>query len=237
MIINYNLIFTFYETHLFQCIVWFMFVSKYVHMSVITKEIQSNTSAQEVLEILKAGNQRFVNQAPQSRNLTEQVELTSTGQFPIAVVISCIDSRVPTEMVFDQGVGDIFCVRVAGNVINQDVLGSVEFACKVAGVKLIVVMGHTSCGAVKGACNDVELGNLTGLLNKIKPAISNVSNTGLAADDSRFVDEVALENVQVSLDAILNDSPVIKEMVDNHEVKCAKGMYSVQTGKVDLNFL
>ena len=141
MIINYNLIFTFYETHLFQCIVWFMFVSKYVHMSVITKEIQSNTSAQEVLEILKAGNQRFVNQAPQSRNLTEQVELTSTGQFPIAVVISCIDSRVPTEMVFDQGVGDIFCVRVAGNVINQDVLGSVEFACKVAGVKLIVVMG------------------------------------------------------------------------------------------------
>ena len=179
MIINYNLIFTFYETHLFQCIVWFMFVSKYVHMSVITKEIQSNTSAQEVLEILKAGNQRFVNQAPQSRNLTEQVELTSTGQFPIAVVISCIDSRVPTEMVFDQGVGDIFCVRVAGNVINQDVLGSVEFACKVAGVKLIVVMGHTSCGAVKGACNDVELGNLTGLLNKIKPQ-------GFSLDNSSF---------------------------------------------------
>ena len=175
-----------------------------------------------MLEILKAGNQRFVNQAPQSRNLTEQVELKSTGQFPIAFVISCIDSRVPTEMVFDQDDGDIFCVRVAGNVINQDVLWSVEFACKVAGVKLIVVMGHTSCGAVKGACNDVELGNLTGLLNKIKPAISNVSNTGLAADDSRFVDEVALENVQVSLDAILNDSPVIKEMVDNHEVKCAK---------------
>ena len=214
-----------------------MFVSKYVHMSVITKEIQSNTSAQEVLEILKAGNQRFVNQAPQSRNLTEQVELTSTGQFPIAVVISCIDSRVPTEMVFDQGVGDIFCVRVAGNVINQDVLGSVEFACKVAGVKLIVVMGHTSCGAVKGACNDVELGNLTGLLNKIKPAISIVANRGVAANDAGFVDEVALENVQVSLDTILNDSPVLKEMVDNHEVKCAKGMYSVQTGEVELNLL
>ena len=206
-------------------------------MSVITKEIQSKTSAQEVLELLKKGNQRFVNQDPKSRDLREQVNLTSTGQFPLAVVISCIDSRVPTEMVFDQGVGDIFCVRVAGNVINQDVLGSVEFACKVAGVKLIVVMGHTSCGAVKGACNNVELGNLTGLLEKIKPAISIVSNRGVAADDSRFVDEVALENVQLSLDTILHDSPVIKEMVDNHEVLCAKGMYSVQTGKVVLNLL
>jgi carbonic anhydrase len=140
-------------------------------------------------------------------------------------------------MIFDQGIGDIFCVRVAGNVINQDVLGSVEFACKVAGVKLIVVMGHTGCGAVKGACNNVELGNLTGLLNKIKPAISIVANRGVAADDSRFVDEVALENVQLSLDTILNDSPVIKEMVDSHEVLCAKGMYSVQTGKVELNLL
>ena len=206
-------------------------------MSVTTKEIQSKSSALEVLQILKEGNQRFVNQDPKSRNLLEQVNTTSTGQFPLAVVISCIDSRVPTEMVFDQGIGDIFCVRVAGNVINQDVLGSVEFACKVAGVKLIVVMGHTSCGAVKGACNDVELGNLTGLLAKIKPAISIVSNTGLAADDSRFVDQVARENVQISLDTILNDSPVLKEMVDNHEVKCAKGMYSVQTGEVELNLL
>ena len=206
-------------------------------MSGTTKEIQSKTSALEVLEILKEGNQRFVNQDPKSRNLLEQVKTTSTGQFPLAVVISCIDSRVPTEMIFDQGIGDIFCVRVAGNVINQDVLGSVEFACKVAGVKLIVVMGHTSCGAVKGACNNVELGNLTGLLDKIKPAISIVSNRGVAADDLRFVDEVALENVQLSLETILHDSPVIKEMVDNHEVLCAKGMYSVQTGEVVLNLL
>ena len=206
-------------------------------MSVTTKEIQSKSSAQEVLEILKEGNQRFVNQDPKSRNLREQVNTTSTGQFPLAVVISCIDSRVPTEMILDQGIGDIFCVRVAGNVINQDVLGSVEFACKVVGVKLIVVMGHTSCGAVKGACNNVELGNLTGLLDKIKPAISIVSNRGVAADDSRFVDEVAIENVQLSLDTILHDSPVIKEMVDNGELKCAKAMYSVQTGEVELNLL
>ena len=214
-----------------------MFVSLNFNMSVTTKEIQSETSALEVLDILKEGNQRFVNRDPKSRNLLEQVNTTSSGQFPLAVVISCIDSRVPTEMIFDQGIGDIFCVRVAGNVINQDVLGSVEFACKVAGVKLIVVMGHTSCGAVKGACNNVELGNLTGLLDKIKPAISIVSNRGVAADDSRFVDEVALENVKLSLDTILHDSPVIQEMVDNDELKCAKAIYSVKTGEVELNLM
>jgi carbonic anhydrase len=202
-----------------------------------TSESQSKLNPLDVLNILKEGNKRFVENELISRDLLTQVRETSAGQFPLAVVISCIDSRVPTEMIFDQGIGDIFCVRVAGNVINQDVLGSVEFACKVAGVKLIVVMGHTSCGAVKGACNNVELGNLTGLLDKIKPAISIVSNRGVAADDSRFVDEVAIENVQLSLDTILHDSPVIKEMVDNDELKCAKAMYSVQTGEVELNLL
>jgi len=206
-------------------------------MTTQTSDSQAKLNPSDVLDILNEGNKRFVSNSLISRDLLSQVEQTSSGQFPIAVVISCIDSRVPTEMIFDQGIGDIFCVRVAGNVINQDVLGSVEFACKVAGVKLIVVMGHTGCGAVKGACNNVELGNLTGLLNKIKPAISIVANRGVAADDSRFVDEVALENVQLSLDTILNDSPVIKEMVDSHEVLCAKGMYSVQTGKVELNLL
>jgi carbonic anhydrase len=172
-----------------------------------------------------------------SRDLLTQVRETSAGQFPIAVVISCIDSRVPTELIFDQGIGDIFCIRVAGNVISKDVLGSVEFACKIAGVKLIVVMGHTSCGAVKGACNDVELGNLTGLLNKIKPAISIVSNMEETVDKSRFVDEVALENVQISLRTILRDSPIVHEMVKNNEVECARGMYSVKTGEVELNLL
>jgi carbonic anhydrase len=165
------------------------------------------------------------------------VRETSTGQFPIAVVISCIDSRVPTELIFDQGIGDVFCIRVAGNVISKDVLGSVEFACKIAGVKLIVVMGHTSCGAVKGACNDVELGNLTGLLNKIKPAISIVSNREEVVDKSRFVDEVAFENVQISLNTILSDSPIVNDLVKNNKVKCAKGMYSVETGEVELNLL
>jgi len=200
-----------------------------------TSDSQAKLNPSEVLSILKEGNKRFVSNSLISRELLTQVRETSAGQFPIAVVISCIDSRVPTELIFDQGIGDVFCIRVAGNVISKDVLGSVEFACKIAGVKLIVVMGHTSCGAVKGACNDVELGNLTGLLNKIKPAISIVSKREEAVDKSRFVDEVALENVQISLKTILRDSPIVNEMVKNNEVECARGMYSVETGEVELN--
>lgn len=206
-------------------------------MTTQTSESQSNLNPLDVLGILKEGNKRFVQNNLMTRDLLSQVKQTSTGQFPIAVVISCIDSRVPTELIFDQGIGDVFCIRVAGNVINKDVLGSVEFACKIAGVKLIVVLGHTSCGAVKGACNEVELGNLTGLLNKIKPAISLVSNRAEAVEQSHFVDEVALENVQISLNTILRDSPIVNEMVKNNEVQCAKGMYSVKTGEVSLNLL
>jgi len=212
-------------------------IQNYKIMITQTSESQSKLNPLDVLNILKEGNQRFVQNNLMSRNLLSQVEKTSSGQFPIAVVISCIDSRVPTEMIFDQGIGDIFCVRVAGNVINQDVLGSVEFACKIAGAKLIVVMGHTRCGAVKGACNEVELGNLTGLLKKIKPAISIVSERVNSVDMTHFVDEVAYENVQTSLTAIINDSPIINEMIENNEVKCARGMYSVETGKVELNLL
>ena len=206
-------------------------------MTTQTSESQSSLSPAEVLTMLNEGNQRFVQNKLISRDLLNQVKKTSSGQFPFAVVVSCIDSRVPTEMIFDQGIGDVFCIRVAGNVINQDILGSIEFACKVAGVKLIVVMGHTSCGAVKGACNEVELGNLTGLLDKIKPAISIVSSRVKSVEKSRFVDEVALENVQISLNTILTESSVIKEMVMNNEVKCAKGMYSVDTGEVELHLL
>jgi len=206
-------------------------------MTTQTAESQATLNPLDVLGILKEGNKRFVQNNLVSRDLLSQVKQTSTGQFPIAVVISCIDSRVPTELIFDQGIGDVFCIRIAGNVINQDVLGSVEFACKIAGVKLIVVMGHTSCGAVKGACNEVELGNLTGLLNKIKPAISLVTNREEAVDQSRFVDEVAFENVQISLNTILSDSPIVNEMVKNNEVQCAKAMYSVDTGEVQLNLL
>jgi len=206
-------------------------------MTIQTAESQSDLIPEEIISILKEGNKRFVNKRLTDRDLMEQVIGTSSGQFPFAVVISCIDSRVPPEIIFDQGIGDIFSIRVAGNVINKDVLGSVEFACKIAGVKLIVVMGHTSCGAVKGACNEVELGNLTGLLKKIKPAIESVSGREIEVDKSDFIDEVAYENVQISLNTILNDSIIINEMVDNNEVKCAEGMYSVETGEVELNLL
>lgn len=202
-----------------------------------TAESQSDLLPEEIISILKEGNKRFVNRRLVDRDLMEQVMKTSSGQFPFAVVISCIDSRVPPEIIFDQGIGDIFSIRVAGNVINKDVLGSVEFACKIAGVKLIVVMGHTSCGAVKGACNEVELGNLTGLLKKIKPAVESVSARKVEMDKSHFVDKVAYENVQISLNTIINDSPIINEMIENNEVKCAKGMYSVETGEVELNLL
>jgi len=202
-----------------------------------TAESQSDLLPEEIISILQEGNKRFINKRLVDRDLIKQVLDTSSGQFPFAVVISCIDSRVPPEIIFDQGIGDIFSIRVAGNVINKDVLGSVEFACKIAGVKLIVVMGHTSCGAVKGACNEVELGNLTGLLKKIKPAIERVSAREVEMDKSHFIDEVAYENVQISLNTIFNDSTIINEMVENNEVTCAKGMYSVETGEVELNLL
>ena len=208
-------------------------------MQTQTSESQSdlNTRRDNIYFERRAIRDLFNNRLVDFRDLLKQVLETSSGQFPLAVVISCIDSRVPPEIIFDQGIGDIFSIRVAGNVINKDVLGSVEFACKIAGVKLIVVMGHTSCGAVKGACNDVELGNLTGLLNKIKPAIQIVSAREVEMDKSHFVDEVAYENVQISLNTITNDSTIINEMVENNEVKCAKGMYSVETGEVELNLL
>jgi len=206
-------------------------------MQTQTSESQSDLLPEEIISILKEGNKRFINKRQVDRDLIKQVLDTSSGQFPFAVVISCIDSRVPPEIIFDQGIGDIFSIRVAGNVINKDVLGSVEFACKIAGVKLIVVMGHTSCGAVKGACNEVELGNLTGLLKKIKPAIERVSAREVEMDKSHFIDEVAYENVQISLNTIFNDSTIINEMVENNEVTCAKGMYSVETGEVELNLL
>jgi carbonic anhydrase len=202
-----------------------------------TAESQSDLLPEEIISILKEGNKRFVNKRLVDRDLMEQVMKTSSGQFPFAVVISCIDSRVPPEIIFDLGLGDVLSIRVAGNVINDDVLGSVEFACKIAGVKLIVVMGHTSCGAVQGACNEVELGNLTGLLKKIKPAVESVSAREVEMDKSHFVDKVAYENVQISLNTIINDSPIINEMIENNEVKCAKGMYSVETGEVELDLL
>jgi len=207
-------------------------------MTIQTAESQSDLIPEEIISILKEGNKRFVNKRLTDRDLMEQVVGTSSGQFPFAVVISCIDSRVPPEIIFDLDLGDVLSIRVAGNVINNDVLGSLEFACKIAGVKLIVVMGHTNCGAVKGACNNVELGNLTSLLDKIKPAIDLVQQqNGTLSSDDDIQDQVARINVSLSIDTILNGSTILREMINSNAIRCAEGMYSVETGEVELNLL
>ena len=202
-------------------------------MKTQTKELQNNITPETALDNLKEGNERFVNNLQADRNLLEQVNETSKGQFPFATILSCIDSRVSAELVFDQGVGDIFSIRIAGNILNDDILGSMEFACKVAGSKLIVVLGHTSCGAVKGAVNQVKLGNLTGLLEKIEPAIESVkkeSKFEIGAAD--FMDEVVKQNVVDVADEITQRSTTLADMVSKGEIAIVKGVYFVETGAV-----
>ena len=205
-------------------------------MKAQTKDIQTSLTPQAVLQLLKDGNQRFTSNSQHKRDLLDQVKSTSTGQFPSAVVLSCIDSRVPAETVLDQGIGDIFSIRIAGNFINEDILGSMEFACKVAGSKLILVLGHSSCGAVKGACDHVELGNLTSMLSKIKPAVEAVNETkDRSSGNSSFVQSVADKNVEMAIEQIKKQSPVLNEMLDNGEIGIAGAMYSVETGAVTFN--
>ena len=207
-----------------------------LNTSVQTPKTQANLSADDAMEILKAGNARFVNNQRAARHLTSQVEATSTGQYPFATVLSCIDSRVPAEHVFDQGIGDIFSIRIAGNFINEDILGSMEFACKLAGTKLLVVLGHTACGAVKGACDNAKLGNLTGMLDKIQPAVKAVSEPKDASKRNSknldFVNAVCKANVELSVKNILDKSPVLAEMEKAGEIKIVGGMYDISTGKV-----
>ena len=201
----------------------------------MTAELQNTLTPALAIDMLKQGNRRFLEQQFLQRNYLDQVEKTSSGQYPIAAVVSCIDSRVPAETVFDQGIGDIFSVRIAGNFINEDILGSLEFSCKLAGAKVIVVLGHTSCGAVKGACDHAELGNLTQMLQKIKPAVDAIE-TAPGVDRSSanidFVNEVAWENVRLSVDAIKSQSPVLREMLEKSEIDIVGAMYDVKTGKV-----
>lgn len=205
-------------------------------MKTHTKETQDSLSPQLALDILKEGNDRFVKNLKANRNLLEQVNETRSGQFPFAVILSCIDSRVPAEMIFDQGLGDIFSIRIAGNFINEDILGSMEFACKVAGSKLIVVLGHSECGAIKGACDHVELGNLTALLSKIKPALDSVEEHGDRSSSNKdFVQKVADKNVDIALEQVSRRSHVLKEMLENQEIEIVSAMYSVGTGKVDFH--
>ena len=203
-----------------------------------TPESQSAITPSQAIEILKQGNVRFTSGSTTSRDYQSQVSQTAAGQYPLAAVVSCIDSRIPTEIVFDQGIGDIFNARIAGNFVNEDILGSLEFACKVAGAKAIVVMGHTSCGAIKGACDKAELGNLTQLLEKITPAVDAVE-TPEGADRSSanaaFVDAVAAKNVEFTLAKIRENSSVLNEMLEANEIEIIGAMYDVASGKVSFH--
>ena len=197
-------------------------------MSTITKEIQDSISPEKALEMLKEGNQRFLDKNELKRDLHFQVNITSGGQFPYAVVLSCIDSRVPVELVFDQGVGDIFSARVAGNIINEDILGSIEYACGVAGSKAILVLGHTKCGAVTAACKDVELGNITALLSKVKPAIADVQER----DGEVKVEEVTKANVFQSIKEIRENSSILADLERDGKIKIVGAVYHVENGRV-----
>ena len=207
-------------------------------MKAQTKESQDQMTAASALQELKDGNQRFIQKKQLSRDLMQQVSETSTGQFPFATVLSCIDSRVSSELIFDQGIGDIFSVRIAGNFVNEDILGSMEFASKLAGTKLVLVLGHTACGAVKGACDHARLGNLTALINKIEPAVDAVKEP---ADESMrnssnidFVNDVAAVNVNMTIENIRAQSEVLKAMEDAGEIAILGGMYDINTGEVHI---
>jgi carbonic anhydrase len=205
-------------------------------MKTQTKESQSLMTPDTAIEYLKEGNRRFQGKQMTDRNLLSQVSDTSKGQFPFATVLSCIDSRVSSELIFDQGIGDIFSIRIAGNFVNEDILGSMEFACKLAGTKLIVVLGHTSCGAVKGACDNAKLGNLTAMLYKIKPAVNAVKfpedpNLRNSANLD-FVNTVAAKNVKLTIERIIRESAVLEEMQNMGDIKIIGGMYNIHTGEV-----
>lgn len=200
-----------------------------------SKITQEQMTPAQALEMLKEGNARFVEGKMTNRDLNEQVTVTGQGQFPFGIVLHCIDSRVSAELLFDQGIGDLFSARVAGNFVNDDILGSMEFACKVAGSKLIMVLGHTKCGAIKGACNKVELGNLTTTLSKIKPALEAVEEPveNRNGDNADFVKRVTDANVELTMEKIKTDSPVLNEMITNGEIDLVGGIYNVDTGSVD----
>jgi carbonic anhydrase len=199
-----------------------------------TREALDAMSLPEALELLTQGNARFVAGNSRIRNLPAKVAATAGGQFPFAVILSCLDSRQPVEMIFDQGIGDVFNARVAGNILNSDILGSMEFACKVSGAKLIVVLGHSNCGAIKGAIDKVQLGNLTGLLTRIQPAIAAapIELRPRDSNNAEFVQRVAEANVRVVMQQIRDHSPVLCEMLDNQQIRLVGGMYDLSTGRV-----
>jgi carbonic anhydrase len=204
-------------------------------MKAHTKETQDKLTPRTALEILKEGNNRFVNNLKTHRDLLAQVNDTREGQWPFATILSCIDSRTSAELVFDQGLGDIFSVRIAGNIVNTDIIGSMEFACKIAGSKLIVVLGHTNCGAVKGACDHVEMGNLTELLSKLQPAVYQEKTTkeDRTSKNKDFVENVALINIKRSVEQIIERSYILEQMLEGGQIGIVGAMYDVQSGVVE----
>lgn len=204
-------------------------------MRTLTRELRDTLSPVDAIEVLRKGNERFVNNLRANRNLLQQVNETSDGQHPLAIVLSCIDSRTSAELVFDQGLGDIFSCRVAGNVLNDDILGSMEYACKVAGARAIVVLGHTKCGAIRGACDGVRLGNLTSLLEKIDDAIALETETLIdrRSSNAEFVERVAEQNVLLVKRQVLERSPLLAAMILDSQLALVGGMYDVDSGEVE----
>jgi carbonic anhydrase len=200
-----------------------------------TKESQDKITPQKALEFLKEGNLRFVNNLKTDRNLLKQVNQTSEGQFPFATIFSCIDSRTSAELIFDQGLGDIFSIRIAGNVLNEDILGCMEYACNIAKSKIIVVLGHTNCGAIISACNNVEVGHLSFLLRKIRPAIEREVTIikERNGNNANFVNNVCINNVNQSIKQIREQSIILKDMENSGDILIIGGLYRVETGVVD----
>jgi len=203
-------------------------------MKTQSKETQDNLTPEQAFKILKDGNQRFVNNLKANRNLLQQVNETSTGQFPFATILSCMDSRTSAELIFDQGLGDIFSIRIAGNVLNDDILGSMEFGTKVVGTKIILVLGHTKCGAIIGACDAVKMGKLTQLLNKINPAIDaeKEEKDNRTGSNESFVNSVTINNLHLVMEQIRKQSSIITDLENQGKVKIVGGLYDVSSGEV-----
>jgi len=200
----------------------------------LTAQQREKLSPEQILELMRKGNERFARGERKNRDYLREQRASAGGQHPAAVLLSCIDSRAPAEVIMDLGLGDVFNARVAGNVVNEDIAGSIEFATKLAGAKVILVMGHTACGAIKGAIDGAQLGNLTGLLAKIRPAVDTTTYAGTrSTKDAKFVDAVARRNVELTMGRLRETSPVIQELVAAKKVVIAGAMYDLATAKLD----
>lgn len=209
------------------------FAADSLHKEVMTAERQEAKTPDAVLKRLKEGNERFVNRQLKNRDLLAQANATAVAQHPVAIVLNCMDARTPPEIIFDQGIGDMFAIRVGGNIQNNDILGSMEFGTQLMGAKLIAVIGHTSCGAMRGACEEVKLGHLTGLLNKIYPAVTQAAQDKTKdCSNADFVNQIAEDNVRLVIKQIQTQSPVLSKLVKEGKIKVVGGMQDIATGKV-----